>query len=659
MRGLPRLHRPRFLPRPNTVRGKLIGIVLLTTASALVVAASALLTYDLVSYRQSVVAGLSAEADILALSTAPAVAFDDRAVAQRNLTAMQARAAIRVAALYGMDGKLYASYSRPGQAAPPRTLPVAATGALLFGNQIVYTRPIIQNGERLGTIYLRASYDLAGRVWAYSGIIALVVLLGLVVALVSSTALQKVLTEPLDAMASVARQVIDHRDYSQRAGAFGRDEIGMVVAAFDKMLDEVEFRERALRESNSALSVEVADRQAAEAALRDADRRKDEFLATLAHELRNPLAPIRHAVKLLEVHNATDAQREWGREVIARQVQRMALLLDDLLDVSRITRGRLELKKDYVTLQSLVATAVEAARPLIEAKSHALEVILPSEPVELEVDPLRMSQALSNLLTNAAKYMDAGGLITVTASVEPEALAIRVRDTGIGLSAAVIPHLFEMFSQVDSVIDRAEGGLGIGLALVKGLLALHGGTVAVASEGVGRGSEFVIRIPSAAIVAARRSEPAGNSVVALGGSARGRILVVDDNRDAADSLAAVLRLFGHEVIVGHSGREALETGARERPDAIILDIGMPDMTGYEAARRIRREAWGRHVFLLAITGWGQADDKETARASGFDRHLTKPVDPDQVEILLAELLKSPSPPDHVVANQASGAGASG
>ncbi len=641
MRRTPVLHRRGFLPHRNSVRGKLIGIVLRTTAIALVVAVVAMLTYDLSSYRQSWIADLSAEADILALSTAPAVAFDDRAVAQRNLTAMQARPAIRVAALYGMDGKLYAYYSRPGQAPPPAGLPLARAGAMVSGNQIQFAQPIVQNGERLGTIYLVANYDFAARLRAYLGIFALVILLGMIVALVWSMALQKVITEPLDAMAQVAQQVIDHRDYSRRVGAFGGDEIGMVVAAFDNMLEEVQFREKALRETNTALSAEVADRQAAEAALREADRRKDEFLATLAHELRNPLAPIRHAVKLLEVRQATDTQKEWSREVISRQVQRMALLLDDLLDVSRITRGRLELKKDYVGLQALVATAVESARPLIEAKNHTLDISLPVNPIELEVDPLRMSQALSNLLTNAAKYTDEGGTITVAAKLEPQGLAISVKDSGIGLSTAVIPHLFEMFAQVDSVIDRAEGGLGIGLALVKGLLALHGGTVEAASEGADQGSEFVLHLPASSIVPVRKQrERLEHSAPPVAAGPRGKILVVDDNRDAADSLALVLGVFGHEVLVGHSSRDALEMGARERPDAIILDIGMPDMTGYEAARRIRREAWGRNVYLLAVTGWGQADDKENARAAGFDRHFTKPVDPDQVEVLLTEFLKA-------------------
>ena len=274
----------------------------------------------------------------------------------------------------------------------------------------------------------------------------------------------------------------------------------MVVAAFNNMLDEVENREKALQATNVALSGEIKVRESAEGALREADRRKDEFLATLAHELRNPLAPIRHAVRILEVPGASDEQREWGRKVIARQVQRMALLLDDLLDVSRITRGRLELRKDYVSLQALVAAAIEPARPLIEAKHHTLEACCRPSPSNWKWIRCACRRRLSNLLTNAAKYTDAGGSIRVSPRrSKPEGLAIRVRDNGIGLSAAAIPNLFEMFSQVDSVIDRAEGGLGIGLALVKGLLALHGGTVEASSGGVGQGSEFVIRLPRSAV----------------------------------------------------------------------------------------------------------------------------------------------------------------
>ena len=624
----------------KTVRGKLMAVVLLTTAIALFVAGIAMLTHDLSVYRTSWVSDLSTEASILALSTAPALAFDDREVAQRNLAALRVRPAVLVAALYSPDGVLYASFVRQGVLPPAPRMPTNSAGTHISGQYVDLSQPVVVNGERLGTIYLRARYDLTGRIRAYLSIFALVTLLSMFVALALSTALQKIITRPLDAMATVARKVVDSRDYSLRAHATTQDEIGLVVAAFNSMLDEVQSRARALEQSNTALTGEVADRQAAEEALREADRRKDEFLATLAHELRNPLAPIRHAVKLLEAPGANDRQRQWGREVIARQVQRMALLLDDLLDVSRITRGRLDLKKDYVELATLVASAVETARPLIDSKQHTLEIELPTEPLELEVDPLRLSQALSNLLTNAAKYTDAQGRILLRVTLDVHRLTLTVRDSGIGLSPVAIPRLFEMFSQIDSAIDRAEGGLGIGLALVKGLVELHGGTVEAHSAGVGHGSEFSIHLPRSVVVSQRPSGELEQSPFLEPPGPRGKVMVVDDNRDAADTLSLVLRMSGHEVLVGHSGKDALELGSREHPNVVILDIGMPDMTGYDAARRIRREAWGRQVLLVAVTGWGQEDDKEKARAAGFDQHLTKPIDPDHLERVLTAFLAS-------------------
>ena len=267
---------------------------------------------------------------------------------------------------------------------------------------------------------------------------------------------------------------------------------------------------------------------------------------------------------------------------------------------------------------------------------------MPTEPLELEVDPLRLSQALSNLLTNAAKYTDANGQILLRVFLDAQRLTLTVKDSGIGLSPAAIPRLFEMFSQIDSAIDRAEGGLGIGLALVKGLVALHGGTVEAHSSGVGHGSEFSIHLPRSVVVSQRPTGELEHLPSLQAAGPRGKVMVVDDNRDAADTLSLVLRMSGHEVFVGHSGKDALELGPRERPDAVILDIGMPDMTGYDAARRIRREAWGRQVLLVAVTGWGQEDDKEKARAAGFDRHLTKPIDPDQLERMLTAFLQNNS-----------------
>jgi len=557
-----------------------------------------------------------------------------------------------MAALYTADGKLFASFVRPGESAPPLQLQATVRSSRVSGGNVELTAPIIQDGQHLGTILLRAHHDIGARALAYLGIFGLVTLMSMLVALLLSTSLQKVITEPLDSMADVARQVTTKRDYSLRAHSTTDDEIGIVVEAFNSMLDEVQTRARALEQSNTALTTEVQIRQTAEAALarsnarlestmaalREADRKKDEFLATLAHELRNPLAPVMHAVKLMESASADEHQRQWGREVIARQVQRMALLLDDLLDVSRITRGRLELRKDYVDLLTLVSSAVETARPLIDAKNHSLTVNLPPEPLELEVDPLRLSQALSNLLTNAAKYTDAQGHITLTASQDEQGLLIRVTDNGIGIEPTVIKGLFEMFSQIDSAIDRAEGGLGIGLALVRGLVALHGGTVQATSAGLGQGSEFTIRLPRQVVVEPHGDSAGVHEAVSVPSGLYCKIVVADDNRDAADSLKMLLDLAGHEVFVAYNGQQALDLGARERPQAFVLDVGMPDLTGYEVARRIRQQAWGRGVLLLAVTGWGQDDDKEQAKAAGFDFHFTKPVNPQEVEERVAAFL---------------------
>jgi len=647
--------RPGPLGAPRSVRGKMMRIVVITTAIALLAAGAGMLLHDLSVYRDSWVSDLDTQSSILGTSTASALMTGDRTVANRNVNAVRWRATLLMAALYTADGKLFASFVRPGESAPPLQLQATVRSSRVSGGNVELTAPIIQDGQHLGTILLRAHHDIGARALAYLGIFGLVTLMSMLVALLLSTSLQKVITEPLDSMADVARQVTTRRDYSLRARSTTDDEIGIVVEAFNSMLDEVQTRARALEQSNTALTTEVQIRQTAEAALarsnarlestmaalREADRKKDEFLATLAHELRNPLAPVMHAVKLMESASADEHQRQWGREVIARQVQRMALLLDDLLDVSRITRGRLELRKDYVDLLTLVSSAVETARPLIDAKNHSLTVNLPPEPLELEVDPLRLSQALSNLLTNAAKYTDAQGHITLTAQQDEQGLLIRVADNGIGIEPTVIKGLFEMFSQIDSAIDRAEGGLGIGLALVRGLVALHGGTVQAASAGLGQGSEFTIRLPRQVVVEPQDSRAGVHEAVSAPSGLYCKIVVADDNRDAADSLKMLLELAGHEVFVAYNGQQALDLGARERPQAFVLDVGMPDLTGYEVARRIRQQAWGRGVLLLAVTGWGQDDDKEQAKAAGFDFHFTKPVNPQEVEERVAGFLRVP------------------
>ncbi len=367
---------------------------------------------------------------------------------------------------------------------------------------------------------------------------------------------------------------------------------------------------------------------------RDADRRKDEFLATLAHELRNPLAPIRQAALISKAPGATDAQKRWSHDVIDRQVQHMSLLLDDLLDISRVTRGTLALRMQPTELAAVIDNAVETARPTIDGKRHTLTVDIPPEPIHFVADPLRVSQVLSNLLTNAAKYTDPEGQIRVAASCEGDDVLIRVTDSGIGISAAALPRVFNMFSQVHSTTDRSEGGLGIGLALAQGLIELHNGTIKADSAGLGCGSEFTVRLPRRTV----SEVPVASVKGAVDSNAprRHRILIADDNRDSAETLAALLRMEGHEVTSVHDGPVALSVFGDLKPDVALLDIGMPGLTGYEVARKMRQSSLGPAIKLIAITGWGQDIDKERAYAAGFDLHLTKPVDPHR----LAELLRT-------------------
>ena len=371
--------------------------------------------------------------------------------------------------------------------------------------------------------------------------------------------------------------------------------------------------------------------RAAEHALLEADRRKDEFLATLAHELRNPLAPIRQASRVARAPAATESQVRWAHEVIERQVHNMARLLDDLLDVSRITRGMMEIRKELIELQAVMDAAIEIARPAIEARNHALSVECQLR-TKVYADPLRLAQVIANLLTNAAKYTEPHGQIRLTAQCDGGELILRVSDTGIGIAAEMLPRIFEMFVQVKSVLDKSEGGLGIGLALARGLTELHGGSLEAQSAGLGSGSTFTLKLPLPQTATALPSDGASDAVVQRGPARR--LLLADDNVDSAESLAMLLRLQGHEVEVVHDGVEAWRRLQELRPHFALLDIGMPKINGYEVARRTRAEPWGTSIKLIALTGWGQERDRREAIEAGFDQHLVKPVD---TEVLLKRL----------------------
>ncbi len=384
-----------------------------------------------------------------------------------------------------------------------------------------------------------------------------------------------------------------------------------------------------------SVTQDVTERKRAEEALQHADRRKDEFLATLAHELRNPLAPIRTGLHLLKA-TQDRAMNARTQEMMERQLSHMVRLIDDLLDVSRITTGKVNIQKELVTLQAVADTALEAARPMIEAAGHRLSTTLPREPVWLLADPTRLSQVITNLLTNAAKYTPQNGSIEVVAGCENAEVWIQVRDTGLGIPPLMLDEVFEMFTQINRTLDRSQGGLGIGLALVKRLIEIHGGSITAESPGLGKGSTFTLRLPIAETASPSVQSAAGPSAEALDPCIPARrVLVVDDNVDGANSLSAMLQIRGHEVRTANSGLEALELARPFLPDVVFLDIGLPGMNGYEVAKRMREELALRETVLVALTGWGSEDDKRESKQAGLDFHLTKPVDITAIDSVLA------------------------
>ena len=399
-----------------------------------------------------------------------------------------------------------------------------------------------------------------------------------------------------------------------------------------------------LGEANRALKAEIAERHLLEQELRkrvagmaEEDRRKNEFLATLAHELRNPLAPIQYAYELMNLAGNNQNLRDEAHGILHRQVQHMVRLIDDLLDLSRITRNKLELRRDRVDLSAVIEDAAETVRPILEARGHDFRMRLAPGPVLVHADRTRLAQVFSNLLNNAAKFTDRGGLIRITSERTDDHVVVHVKDNGIGIAPAMQPRVFDMFVQADRSLERTQSGLGIGLTLVKRVVEMHGGTVAVQSEGQGHGSDFSVRLPidAATPVRMRQDSPEDEDMTRTAGV---RVLVADDNEDAVRSLAMMLRAMGHEVHTARDGAEVLESAATVMPNLILMDIGMPRMNGYDAARRIREQPWGRTITLVALTGWGLEEDRRLAAEAGFDRHVVKPVEASTLREILASVV---------------------
>ena len=627
----------------RSVRFKVMAIVLLTTLSALLVSTLALLAYEADNYSEFLISDAATQADILARVTTPALQFNDQAAAQENIALLAGRRDILGAAVYTPDGEVFARYAR-GDA--EQSWPVFSAqndmrlrpegSARMRDGSLELFHPILASGERIGTVYVRSSYDLTSRLRDHLLILGLVMLLSLGVAGVFSVFLQRGITAPVLAVTDVARRVLEQRDFRLRATKTTQDEIGLLVDSFNAMLAEVGRTTEELELSNQQLSRETDERRSAEAALRLADQRKNDFLATLAHELRNPLAPMLSALHLIELAPA-GRHAENARQIMRRQLDHMVRLIDDLLDVSRITQGKFGIQMQIVELVAVIESAIDTARPPIEAHGHTLSVELPEQPVHLRADPVRLSQVFSNLLNNAANYTDPGGRIELTAEILPGRVRVVVADNGIGMSTETRATVFDMFSQAAVVAEHArQAGLGVGLGLSRRLIELHGGTIEAHSAGIGQGSEFSVELQTTDAPAVVAGAPEGsNSAETTSAPNSLRVLLVDDNVDFAVTMAILLEGLGHQVAVAHDGAQAIERAARLQPDIAFLDIGLPDMDGHALAGHLRALPTGEHLVLVAVSGWGQEEDRARSRETGFARHLVKPAGLERIQSAMA------------------------
>ena len=615
--------------KATTLRAQLTRAFMLTALVALALNAALIIAYEFDRFRAQAVDELHTQETILAKALVPSLVFNDPDAAVQQLASLSERRDIRMAEVFSSNGRPFARYrADPRDATALPTLnPLPGLGSRFSGDDLELAYDIDHDGERVGTLYLRAHHDVLRRIGSYVAIQMLVIAASLALALLVFGRVQGRITAPISHVARVAQQVMAERDWQLRAPAADTREIAALVDAFNGMLAEME--------ANSAeLGREVAERQRAEDGLRTADRRKDEFLATLAHEIRNPLAPMTNALSLLRRDSVAPAVREKALGILDRQLRHVVRLIDDLLDVSRITTGKLSLQMSHVDLHQVLRSALELIEPTARARRLQLGATIPAAACWLIGDSARLLQVFSNLLSNACRYTPEGGRVDVQASSDATVVRVDVVDTGVGIEPAMQERVFELFEQGDKSLERGNTGLGIGLTLARQLVLLHGGSISVASDGIGRGSTFTVRLPIAGSAPVQLGDATPKLVAArLAGL---RVLVADDNVDFASSLQAALESAGIEVRVAHDGRTALSV-ARSRPvDIAILDIGMPGLNGYDLARELRGDQATAAIVLFAVSGWGQASDKDLASQAGFDRHFVKPVAPETLLEAIAE-----------------------
>ncbi|MDY6982599.1 MAG: ATP-binding protein [Pseudomonadota bacterium] len=627
----------------RSIRLKLVFVLTLTALCALLVSGGSIFLYEISSFRNQRIDDLSTQVDLLAYSATPALQFLDQNMAAENLELLRIQSTIAVAAIYDANGMLFASHVRsPESAVPPERPP--QEGIYFRDASLEISKRIVLNNAVIGTAFLRSDYPLRERIQSFIGIQSAIAIGALMVAVVVSVWLQSFITNPVLSIADIAREVVTRKDFRKRATKISDDEVGTLVDAFNDMLNEIEARTTVLETTNAELTHEISERKRARSEilylngqlerrieeLHEKDRNKDDFLATLAHELRNPLAPIRTGLEI--VRKADDGKREQIYAIMERQTNHLVRLVDDLMEVSRISRGKITLRKQGVVLDEVMQSAVDATSELLTKKRHELVVQLPENKVQLHADPVRLTQVFLNLLSNAANYTEEGGRIEVTAECHDDILEVVVQDNGVGMEPEMLEKVFDPFIQLENPLSRARGGLGIGLTLARSLVRMHGGSLRAESEGPGKGSRFIVMLPVQDCDTDTTDDTAGTD--ALGKEQR-RILVVDDNEDAALTLAMQLRIAGHDLKMATSGAAAIGIAGEFRPHVVLMDIGMPGMNGLDAARAMRREEWGAEILLVAVTGWGQSEDKRQTFEAGFDHHLVKPIRTSDIERLLA------------------------
>lgn len=739
----------------KSIRHKLKIILIVTTSLALGLAGVAMVAFDIQNQASTVEKNLVMQADIIALTSGSALAFDDYKAAFENLSVLRANTSVASATLFDEKGARFAIYSSvdPGANAltndvPPTAPPIGETLDLKW---VTVSRPVVLNGEYLGTVHLRAQHYLANRTLEYLSALLVILSSSLAAALMLSDRLLRRVTAPILAVSATATSVMTKGDFNLRAQKSTNDEAGALVDAFNAMLDELGRRANTLEQANLALRlseeryqlavrgssaglwdwdmlarttyysprfkallgyssdefpdlpgsmrrvvhmddwpllkaalqehfegdqpfqvecrmrlsngqwawcfiagiaqkdadgvpyrmagsiIDITERKNAERSLKEADRAKDQFIATLAHELRNPLAPIRTGLDILCRDNLNGPVSERTRAIMDRQLMHMVRLIDDLLDISRIASGKIWLQKSPTKLATIIERSVELSAPAITALGHELIVDVHDLETELDADLTRLAQAVANLLNNAAKYTPRGGAILLKAWRDAKEAVVAVQDNGVGIAPEMLGLVFSLFAQVDRSMDRSQNGLGIGLSLVKSFVELHGGRVIAASPGLNLGSTFTVRIPCRDHPCDPRSidQKADFDDKALRCY---KVLVVDDNADAADTLVYALKLMGHEALALNSSINVQATALDFKPDVILLDVGLPGMSGHEVAKLLRADSRLKDIVLVALTGWGSDADRHAARAAGFHHHLTKPVKIDALSALLSSAL---------------------